>query len=87
MGELIALTVVADGDGNIVIAGSVHKEDFLGLGTVFTNSSVPQGTVYATARENVDIASAAVESFVRSIRAAEVEYECVKVAVSLDLVV
>lgn len=33
--------------------GMSYVEDFLGLGTVFMNSSVPQGTVYATARENV----------------------------------
>jgi len=35
------------------VFGMKYIEDFLGLGTVFTNSSVPQGTIYATARENV----------------------------------
>ena len=33
--------------------GMTYIEDFLGLGTVITNSSVPQGKVYATAKENV----------------------------------
>lgn len=33
--------------------GMSYIEDFLGLGTVFMNSSVPQGSVYATARDNV----------------------------------
>lgn len=35
------------------VFGMKYIEDFLGLGTVFTNSSVPQGTVYATARDNI----------------------------------
>lgn len=33
--------------------GMNYIENFLGLGTVFMNSSVPQGTYYATAKENV----------------------------------
>lgn len=33
--------------------GMNYVEDFLGLGTVFLNSSVPQGKFYATAKENV----------------------------------
>lgn len=33
--------------------GMSYVEDFLGLGTVFLNSSVPQGKFYATAKENV----------------------------------
>lgn len=33
--------------------GMSYIEDFMGLGTVFMNSSVPQGTVYATARDNI----------------------------------
>lgn len=33
--------------------GMTYVENFLGLGTVFTNSSVPVGTVYATAKENL----------------------------------
>lgn len=33
--------------------GMQYVEDFLGLGTVFMNSSVPQGKIYATARDNV----------------------------------
>lgn len=33
--------------------GMQYIEDFLGLGTVFMNSSVPQGKIYATARDNV----------------------------------
>lgn len=33
--------------------GMTYIEDFLGLGTVFMNSSVPQGKIYATAKENV----------------------------------
>lgn len=33
--------------------GMNYIENFLGLGTVFVNSSVPQGTYYATAKENV----------------------------------
>lgn len=35
------------------VFGFKYIEDFLGLGSVFTNSSVPQGTVYATARDNI----------------------------------
>jgi hypothetical protein len=30
-----------------------YIENFLGLGTVFMNSSVPQGKFYATAKENL----------------------------------
>jgi hypothetical protein len=33
--------------------GMNYIENFLGLGTVFLNSSVPAGTYYATAKENV----------------------------------
>ena len=33
--------------------GMKYIEDFLGLGTVILNSSVPQGKFYATAKENV----------------------------------
>lgn len=33
--------------------GMKYVEDFLGLGTVFMNSSVPKGKIYATARDNV----------------------------------
>ena len=33
--------------------GMKYVEDFLGLGTVFTNTNVPQGTIYATAKENL----------------------------------
>lgn len=33
--------------------GMNYVEDFLGLGTVFLNSSVPQGEFYATAKENI----------------------------------
>ena len=33
--------------------GMQYVEDFLGLGTVFMNSSVPKGKIYATARDNV----------------------------------
>lgn len=33
--------------------GMQYVEDFLGLGSVFMNSSVPQGTIYATARDNI----------------------------------
>lgn len=33
--------------------GMTYIEDFLGLGTVFMNSSVPEGKVYATAKENL----------------------------------
>ncbi len=33
--------------------GMSYVENFLGLGTVFFNSSVPQGKVYATAKENI----------------------------------
>lgn len=33
--------------------GMKYVEDFLGLGTVFFNSSVPQGTIYATAVDNI----------------------------------
>lgn len=33
--------------------GMSYVENFLGLGTVILNSNVPQGTVYATAKENI----------------------------------
>lgn len=33
--------------------GMTYVENFLGLGTVIFNSSVPKGTVYATAKENI----------------------------------
>ena len=33
--------------------GMTYIEDFLGLGTVFLNSSVPQGTVYGTVADNI----------------------------------
>ena len=33
--------------------GMTYIQNFLGLGTVFMNSSVPKGKVYATAKENV----------------------------------
>lgn len=33
--------------------GMTYIENFLGLGTVIMNSSVPAGTVYATAKENI----------------------------------
>ena len=33
--------------------GMQYVENFLGLGTVFMNSNVPQGKIYATAKENV----------------------------------
>lgn len=33
--------------------GMTYVEDFLGLGTVIMNASVPKGTVYATAKENI----------------------------------
>lgn len=33
--------------------GMSYLEDFLGLGTVFFNSSVPKGTIYATAQDNI----------------------------------
>lgn len=33
--------------------GMSYIEDFLGLGTVFMNTSVPQGKLYATAKDNV----------------------------------
>ena len=35
------------------VFGMNYVENFLGLGTVFFNSSVPQGTFYATAKENI----------------------------------
>lgn len=49
---------VADylGKANITVQsafGMSYIEDFLGLGTVFMNSSVPQGKIYATAKENI----------------------------------
>ena len=33
--------------------GLSYVENFMGLGTVILNSSVPQGTIYATARDNL----------------------------------
>lgn len=33
--------------------GMSYVENFLGLGTVFFNASVPQGKIYATAKENI----------------------------------
>lgn len=33
--------------------GMSYIENFLGLGTVITNSSVPKGTIYATAKDNL----------------------------------
>lgn len=33
--------------------GMTYIENFLGLGTVILNSSVPQGKIYATAKENI----------------------------------
>jgi hypothetical protein len=33
--------------------GMSYVEDFLGLGTVIINASVPQGKIYATAKENI----------------------------------
>lgn len=44
------------GKANITIQtafGMSYVEDFLGLGTVFMNSSVPQGKIYATAQDNI----------------------------------
>ena len=35
--------------------GMSYVENFLGLGTVFFNSSVPQGKIYATAKQNLVI--------------------------------
>lgn len=42
--------------------GMTYVENFLGLGTVFTNSSVPVGTVFATAKENLVLYYIAVNS-------------------------
>lgn len=33
--------------------GMTYLEDFLGMGTVFLNASVPQGKIYSTAKDNV----------------------------------
>lgn len=33
--------------------GMTYIEDFLGLGTVFLNSSVPKNTIYSTAKDNI----------------------------------
>lgn len=33
--------------------GMTYVKDFLGLGTVIMNASVPEGTIYATAKENI----------------------------------
>lgn len=35
------------------VFGMTYVENFLGLGTVILNSSVPQGTIYATAKDNI----------------------------------
>ena len=35
------------------VFGMTYIENFLGLGTIFTNSSVPKGKYYATAKDNV----------------------------------
>lgn len=35
------------------VFGMTYVENFLGLGTVFFNSSVPKGTIYATAQDNI----------------------------------
>lgn len=35
------------------VFGMTYVENFLGLGTVFFNSSVPQGKIYATAKDNL----------------------------------
>ena len=39
--------------GLATVFGMNYIENFLGLGTVFMNSNVPQGTFYATAKENI----------------------------------
>lgn len=39
--------------GLATVFGMNYVENFLGLGTVFMNSNVPQGKFYATAKENV----------------------------------
>jgi hypothetical protein len=49
---------VADYLGNAEVSmqnlfGMKYIEDFLGLGSVITNSNVPKGTYYATAKENL----------------------------------
>lgn len=44
------------GDAQITLQtafGLTYLKDFLGMGTVIINSSVPKGTVYATAKENI----------------------------------
>ena len=44
------------GTANITLQtvfGMTYIENFLGLGTVFLNSSVPSGKVYATAKDNI----------------------------------
>ena len=33
--------------------GMTYVENFLGLGTVIFNSSVPKGKIYATAKDNI----------------------------------
>lgn len=35
------------------VFGMTYVENFLGLGTLFFNSSVPKGTIYATAQDNI----------------------------------
>ncbi len=35
------------------VFGMTYVENFIGLGTVFFNSSVPQGKIYATAKDNI----------------------------------
>ena len=35
------------------VFGMTYVENFLGLGTVFFNSSVPQGKIYSTAKDNI----------------------------------
>lgn len=45
---------LADADITMQSAfGMTYVENFLGLGTVILNSSVPKGTIYATAKDNI----------------------------------
>ena len=47
-------TVLAQAWGNLQTAfGMTYVENFLGLGTVILNSSVPKGKIYATAKDNI----------------------------------